>query len=120
LLTLGSTSTPATTVEEVLAWGSGEDSTNLLEWSEYWQELLFLLFLEELILETDLSAVSRELFSLGSEYDELELFSLEYLEELLPCSDLDNIFSILTLEELLSSWGLLPRCPSSPDLLLGL
>ena len=31
LLTLGSTSTSATTVEEVLTWGSGEDSATLLE-----------------------------------------------------------------------------------------
>ena len=60
-------------------------------------------FVNSLFRGTNPAAVIRELFSLGSEYDELELFSLEYLEELLPCSDLDKIFSILTLEELLSS-----------------
>ena len=80
---------------------------------------MWLLFSEELILETDLSAVIRELFSLGSEFDELELFSLEYLEELLPWSDLDKLFSTLTLDELLSSRGLPPLRPS-PDVLLEL
>ena len=80
---------------------------------------MWLLFPEELILETDLFAAIRELFSLGREYDELELFSLEYLEEVLPGSVMDKLFSILTLEELLSSRGLLPLRPS-PDLLLEL
>ena len=54
-------------------------------------------------METDLSGVIREIFSLASKYDELELFSLQYLEELLPWSDLEKLFSILTLEELLYS-----------------
>jgi hypothetical protein len=51
-------------------------------------------------METDLfAAVIGELFSLVSKYDKLELFSLEYLEEILAWSDLDELFLILTLEE---------------------
>ena len=37
LLTLGSTATPASTVEEELAWGNEEVSTTRLDWSKLWQ-----------------------------------------------------------------------------------
>ena len=60
-------------------------------------------FVNSLFRGTNPDAVIRELFSLGREYDELELFSLEYLEEVLPGSVLDKLFSILTLDELFSS-----------------